>query len=66
MKELVNLFVFLFVTIGAFGGGALYWIGFCLIFGISGTILEVGCAVSAILISIVSFYLAFKFNDRIF
>lgn len=66
MKELVNLLVFLFVSIGAFGGGALYWLGFCLVFGISGIILQVGCVVSAILISILSFYLAFKFNDKIF
>ncbi len=66
-KFLEEIFIFLamlFISTSAFGGGALYWIAFCMITGISGEIVGVGCIISLCIFSALGFWLAPKFSDK--
>jgi hypothetical protein len=66
-KFFESIFIFiamLFISISAFGGGALYWIAFCIITGISGEIAKMGCVISLCVFSILGFWLAPKFSDK--
>lgn len=71
MESIINFFRILFIAIAmlfisasAFGGGVLYWLIFCSIFGIEGAILEIGCVISLFVFSFIGFTLAPKFSEK--
>lgn len=65
IKILLGTILFIILTIAGFGGGCLYWLGFCFIFGIEGVIAKIGFYVSALLLAIVSWIITPKIADKI-
>lgn len=65
IKDFVYFNLLMFLTISAFGGGAIWWITFCMLFGFEGTILQFGCYISLIIFSILGFWLTPKISDKI-
>lgn len=64
IQNIYEIIAMIFISVSAFGGGALYWIGFCMITDISGDIAKIGCAISMFIFSALGFWLAPKFSDK--
>lgn len=65
IKILLETILLTILTIAGFGGGCLYWLGFCFIFGIEGIIAEIGFYISALLLAIISWIVTPKIADKI-
>lgn len=64
MKNFLNLLFVMFCSICAWGGGAVFGIVFCLIFGIQGKLGATITIGSLFFFSALSFWLIEKFNDK--
>lgn len=64
LKTVYEIIAMIFISVSAFGGGALYWIVFCILTGIEGDVAKIGCFVSMFFFSFLGFWLAPKFSDK--